>query len=56
METKKVLVTGGDGLIGRAVVQDLRECSYQVTPKINIQRKNGVRKPLIVKILGRLSV
>jgi len=32
MESRKVLVTGGDGLIGRAVVQDLRECSYQVTP------------------------
>ena len=25
MESKKVLVTGGDGLIGRAGVQDLRQ-------------------------------
>ena len=32
MDIQKVLVTGSDGLIGRVVVQDLREHGYQVTP------------------------
>jgi len=32
MDKQKVLVTGSDGLIGRVVVQDLREQGYQVTP------------------------
>jgi nucleoside-diphosphate-sugar epimerase len=31
MEYRKILVTGGDGMIGRVVVQELRSRGYQVT-------------------------
>jgi nucleoside-diphosphate-sugar epimerase len=32
MRNQKILVTGSDGMIGRAVVHDLRSRNYQVTP------------------------
>jgi nucleoside-diphosphate-sugar epimerase len=54
MEKKKLLVTGSEGMIGRAVVQDLDEHGYQVTPVDKIFTRNLRTKVVDCEDLGQV--